>query len=299
MNNPNNKYSKWVFTLLDSGDGLPSPTSITEGLETLSDKFIFQLEECPTTLRKHYQGCFVTRIRKRQQTVLVELGVQFSCELRFLTINRMQGTWEQSQEYCSKEESRVGTEVHRSAELQSEELQKYTGKDIEIFRQKGFYPWQEKVNEIIFEPNTFTIQDSSSREVFWIYDQTGNTGKSLFTKYLCYNNNTITKLAFGSGSQMRSAVVEEGPKKCYIIDIPRQLYNDDFQKNIYSVIEDLKNGFVKSSMYGKSKTLFMEPPIVIIFSNFSCPDNKLSVDRWQKKYIIDNELVVLEDERLM
>ena len=90
---------------------------------------------------------------------------------------------------------------------------------------------------------------------------------------------------------MRASVVEEGAMQCYIIDIPRKLCNDDFQNNIYSVIEDLKNGFVKSSMYGKPKTLFMEPPLVIIFSNAECPTTQLSVDRWKIFGIMDNELV--------
>lgn len=295
MDITSNKYSNWVFTLMEGGefDSLPSSAQLGESLEKISDRFVFQLESCPTTGRKHFQGCFITRIRKRHRTVLMELGIELGIEISQLTVNRMVGTWEQSVEYCSKEDSREGSKTYFSKELESEEGKKYKGNDLMVFKEKGFYPWQASINSIIFEDDSFNIKASSGREVYWIQDLEGNTGKSLFTKYLCYNNPNITKLAFGSGSQMRSAVVEEGAQKCYIIDIPRKLCNDDFQNNIYSVIEDLKNGFVKTSMYGKPRTLFMEPPLVIIFSNFECPTEKLSVDRWKIYSIIRGKLVDL------
>ena len=299
MENNTNKYSKWVFTIME-GDKCPLPShqSLSNALESISDKFVFQLESCPTTDRKHYQGCLITRIRKRHRTVLYDLSVDLQVEITQITIDRMQGSWEQAKEYCSKEDSREGDLTILSPSLQEEENNKYKANDLKVLMDGNLYPWQKAINDIIFEDGSHSIKASSSREVFWIEDLSGNTGKSLFTKYLCYSNPSITKLAFGSGSQMRASVVEEGPQKCYIIDIPRKLCNDDFQNNIYSVIEDLKNGFVKSSMYGKPKTLFMEPPVVIIFSNQECPTEKLSIDRWHIFTIINNKLVELKDERV-
>lgn len=295
-----NKYSKWVFTLMEGGkyETIPSSSQLGEALEHISDKFVFQLETCPTTGRKHYQGCFITRIRKRHRTVLIELAVELSLELTQLTLDRMQGTWEQAAEYCSKEESREGGRTYLSKTLQEEEMTKYKGNDLNVFRTEGFYQWQQSLNDLIFESDSNLIKAASNRQVYWIHDSRGNSGKSLFSKFLCYNNSNITKLPFGSGSQMRASIVEEGQKQCYLIDIPRTLCNDDFQNNIYSVIEDLKNGFIKSSMYGKPKTLFMEPPVVIIFSNNDCPMEKLSLDRWKIFHIINNKLMELKDERL-
>lgn len=287
-----NKYSNWVFTLMQGGEYncLPASSKVGEALERHSDKFVFQLEKCPTTGREHYQGCFITRIRKRHRTILFDLAVDMGVDTERLTIDRMQGTWDQAVEYCSKDESRIGMKTHYSKMLKEENAKKYKGRDLSVFDEKGFYPWQASLYEAIFEDGTYNIKGTSGREVIWIEDLCGNTGKSLFTKFLCFNNSNITKLAFGSGSQMRAAIVEEGPQECYIIDIPRRLCNDDFENNIYSVIEDLKNGFIKSSMYGKPKTLFMEPPVVIIFSNFICPTEKLSIDRWKIYSIMYNEL---------
>jgi len=296
MINTENKYSNWVFTLMQGGefDSLPSSQDLGEGLETISDEFQFQPEICPTTGNKHYQGCFKTRIRKRQSTVLQELTVNTGIVITQLTVDRMCGSWEQSLEYCSKEDSRDGKKIFRSKKLQLAESRKYAANDLQVFKEKGFYPWQKAVNEIIFEGDSMDIKTSSCREVIWIDDIHGNNGKSLFTKYLCYNNPNITKLAFGSGSQMRAAVVEEGARQCYIVDIPRKLCNDDFHQNIFSVVEELKSGFVKSTMYGQSKTLFFEPPIVIIFSNFRCPVEQLSLDRWKILGIMDHKLISYE-----
>lgn len=304
-----NKYSKWVFTLLDLDEeenkklnitsSLPKASELSKALENLSDNFVYQLEKCPTSGRLHVQGYLVTKIRKRQSTVLNELIKLLKVQEKQVQIDRMQGTIEQAREYCTKEETRVGDSIVLSNKLHKEEQNRYKGNDLDVFKTKGFYPWQSDMLKIIFEDGTFNIKASSSREVLWVEDITGNNGKSLFTKYLCYNNQSISKLAFGSGSQMRSAVVEEGPHKCYIIDIPRKLCNDDHANNIYSVIEDLKNGFIKSSMYGKPRTLFMEPPLVIIFANFECPTEKLSVDRWKIYSIIHSSLIHLVDERRM
>lgn len=292
MENSENKYSNWVFTLFSESISteLMPQQNLKEGLETISDKFIFQKEACPKTNRIHYQGCFVTRIRKRHRTVLYELAVNLGIDIKYITIQRMAGTWEQASEYCSKVDTAVSAPVLSSA-LQELEANKYKGGDLQIFARDGFYPWQQEVNDIIFEVGSFDIKSSTSREVIWIEDRTGNTGKSIFTKYLAYNNPLITKLPFGSGSQMRASVVEEGAHKVYIIDIPRTLCNDDSANNIYSIIEDIKNGYVKSSMYGKPRTLFMEPPAIIIFSNMPCPIEKLSVDRWKIYAIINDKLI--------
>jgi hypothetical protein len=296
-----NKYSKWVFTLMEGGEykSLPSSEDLGRALERVSDKFVFQLEECPSSGSKHFQGCLITRIRKRHRTLLVEICADAQVDLHQLTLDRMLGTWEQSVEYCSKSETKVGDRTFLSPDLKREEATKYKANDLKIFENGNFYPWQKDLLDFIFEDNSFNIKAASSRQVVWIEDLSGNCGKSIFTKYLCFNNPNITKLAFGSGSQMRASVVEEGAMGCYLIDIPRTLCNDDHKNNIFSVIEDIKGGHVKSSMYGKPRTLFFEPPIVIIFSNMQCPLEKLSVDRWKIFSIINNKLISIDDERLM
>ena len=47
-----------------------------------------------------------------------------------------------------------------------------------------------------------------------------------------------------------------------------------------SVLEDLKSGLVTNVMYGSGKTLIMEPPHIIVSSNYILKYELLSEDRW-------------------
>lgn len=72
--------------------------------------------------------------------------------------------------------------------------------------------------------------------------------------------------------------------------MPRTLGTDDSVNSIISALEDCLNGFLSSSYYGESKTLLMEPPHVVVFSNQQCPYDKMSSDRWKAFWLIDKEL---------
>jgi len=52
------------------------------------------------------------------------------------------------------------------------------------------------------------------------------------------------------------------------------------------MVEDLKNGFLVSAMYGKNQTLMLDPPHIVVISNMECPEKMLSKDRWTR-YLID------------
>ena len=74
-----------------------------------------------------------------------------------------------------------------------------------------------------------------------------------------------------------------------IYDLHRTRGKSDSLTDILSVIEDIKDGFVTSSMYGDDKQLMMSPPTVIVFSNIRLPYNSLSEDRWDL-YTIHSDL---------
>ena len=58
-----------------------------------------------------------------------------------------------------------------------------------------------------------------------------------------------------------------GPKKIYIIDIPRVQVQDQDIDGMSSVLESVKNGHLKSFMFGNFKGLLMVSPHVVVFSN--------------------------------
>ena len=230
-----NKYKQFVFTLNSDKEGeLISSSLLESSLQKLYSNYFFQLEKGEETGKLHYQGYFVSDIRKRKQTVLndiKELGV----DIKQLTVNPMQGTLEQNTLYCSKSNTSQGKPFTNQLI--------YSGKDIELLDEKeNRYGWQQKLFDYIFEEDVHLLKDpTSSREIIWCFDSCGNSGKSLFTKWICYRNSSTTKVAFGSAQQLRSAIVTIGPKKLFILDIPRTLGDDDSLKNIYSVVREDKN----------------------------------------------------------
>lgn len=289
MDSTSNKFTYWVFTIQKiKGHELPEEESLTKALTLLTDKFLFQLEKATSF---HYQGCCKIKIRKRKLTLLNELSEQLGIPKPMVVLSPMQGTWEQAKAYCSKSETSV-------SEPQTNEVI-YTGKDIEVLDDKEKrFPWQDSIINEIFVQGKTIIKDADDRTIVWISCTKGGTGKSKLVKWACYHNDNIVKISFGTSSQLRSALIAAGPRKVYFVDIPRTLGSDDSIHSLMSALEDLKNGYIVSSMYGKNQSLLLDPPHIVVFSNKECPKTMMSADRWKTFSInINRELVELEAEK--
>ena len=166
----------------------------------------------------------------------------------------------------------------------------YNGRDIMMLNDlSNFRPWQRDIYDMIWDERNSRFQHPHDRHIYWINDPKGNTGKSMFVKWMCVNSpSDILKTSFGTPNQLRSSLISAGPKKCYFIDIPRTSNAEDKLDNLLSIIEDLKIGFLVSNFYGRYSRLVMEPPHIYIFSNDKCPKKKLSEDRWQSYKITSN-----------
>lgn len=275
-----NKYNYWVFTISVTSKGLtlPGEQTMVRVLTNLMEKYYFQLEKV-TSL--HYQGCCKTRIRKRQQTVLNELVAELDIPKEMVTVQCMMGTWDQAKLYCSKSESAMGTPFTNEIT--------YTGDDIKVLdEQSGRYPWQNKVINKIIDEDSNGIKAADDRTIIWIEDPQGGNGKSKLVKWCCARYDSIVKISFGTSNQLRSAIIAAGPRRVYFIDVPRTLGSDDSMASLLSAIEDLKNGFVVSAMYGKNQSILLDPPHIIIISNDKCPTNMMTLDRW-RNYVINYE----------
>lgn len=274
-----NKYSKWVITIQAvKGHQLPGEQTVLRVFKTLTEKYLFQLEQA-TSL--HYQGCFQTRIRKRKQTVINEFVAELDIPRSMVVIDPMQGTWEQAKAYCSKEESGLG-KVFSSEVL-------YSGTDITLLDDTARrYPWQSSIIKKLIDEDTNSVKNADDRSIVWVEDPKGGNGKSKLVKWCCCNFNDIVKISFGTSNQLRSAIIAAGPRRAYFIDVPRTLGSDDSMASMMSAVEDLKNGFVVSAMYGKNQSLVLDPPHIVLFSNQPCPKKYMSNDRWEL-YIINRE----------
>jgi len=277
--NDENKYSYWVFTIQGvNGDDLVDQSALVKTLDKLTEKYLFQRELAASP---HYQGCCKTRIRKRQQTFLKDLVKDLEIPLACVTINKMEGTWDQAVLYCSKLDTKAGDIVTN--------IVSYSGDDIKVIDDAdGRYPWQDKIINEIIDESQARVKDTDDRSIIWIQDSKGGNGKSKLVKWCCFRYNDIIKISFGTSNQLRSALIAAGAKRAYFIDVPRTLGSDDSLASLMSALEDLKNGFIVSAMYGKHQSLLLDPPHIVVFSNDTCPERYMSTDRW-KIYTINYE----------
>lgn len=72
-----------------------------------------------------------------------------------------------------------------------------------------------------------------------------------------------------------------GKKDLYIVDLARSKSKNDKEEDLLSVLEDIKSGLVTNAMYGSGKTLLIEPPHIIVSSNYVLKYELLSNDRWE------------------
>lgn len=158
----------------------------------------------------------------------------------------------------------------------------YNASDIAIFEnEKNWYPWQKQIYSHVFGSNG-NFKTAHPRHIISLVDRAGNSGKSSFFKWLFYHHPTaIGRIGYGSASQLRSSVVNIGKKELYVVDLARSKSKTDRQEDLLSVLEDLKSGLVTNAMYGSGKTLIMEPPHIIVSSNYVLNYELLSKDRWE------------------
>lgn len=302
----NNQLYRWCFTINDPRNKaevgecqdqdrfLPSHLlqRIIE-LELDSKDWIFQLERGEEG-RLHYQGAFSLRKKVLKSSLLrsfravykvlydeAETGCTVEQIFKNTTIMPMLGSKEEAWKYCSKEDSR------EKGPWSKETKGQYNGEDLPS--RHNFYYYQQYVLAM-FEQHK--KKPSPNREVNWLYDPIGNTGKSVLTKYLLWKHGADVMIVPRANAQnMRTVIIDRGPKLLYLFDIPRTLGREEHKEDIYSVIEDVKNGTVLSAMYGRDAQLLMYPPIVWVFSNYRPEVESLSLDRWRI-------FIMKEDKRL-
>jgi hypothetical protein len=167
--------------------------------------------------------------------------------------------------------------------LQNEVLkdQEYKGEDLKVFENREtWYSWQKEIYEMFFDDNN-KIKKPHDRKIHHIVCLSGNSGKSSFFKWIYFHNQEdIGRITYGTSSQIRTSLVNTGAKKLYIVDLARSKSKQDSEQDLLAAIEDLKSGVVLTSMYGSSKKLLMNPPAILISSNYVFKETGLSEDRW-------------------
>ena len=289
MKTKGKSYFAWSFTYQETKD-LPfsQEDSVNPSGKILGDeidlerallhikvaKYVFQLEKGESG-RYHYQGCLELKDRlncnqlRKKLASLLRNNYSAGCLTLQPTHNR-----EASEFYSMKIDTRVS-----GPWLFPLNGKIYTGSDLVGLNE--FYPWQKTIM-------SFLMKDPDPRKVFLVNDHKGNSGKSTFAKYLCYYHKAFMVPAGLSSSQLIASLINAGPRKIYIIDLPRNTSKQELDRFIFS-IESLKTGNLSSAYYGGAKTLLMDRPHVLITCN-TLPDLRvLSYDMWSIYEIIPSD----------
>ncbi|AXH76395.1 MAG: putative viral replication protein [Cressdnaviricota sp.] len=150
-----------------------------------------------------------------------------------------------------------------------EQVVRYESIKTQLLQQFKDVKWnkvQTKILEIISER-------PDNREVNWIYDEDGNTGKSYLSKYLQLTED----IYYITGGKQNDILYGYEGQEIVIIDLART-YADNLE-HIYTIIENLKNGMYLSTKYETIQKIFKVPHIIVM-ANFRPDKTKLSRDRW-------------------
>jgi hypothetical protein len=123
------------------------------------------------------------------------------------------------------------------------------------------------------------LKRQDGRQILWIYNKVGNTGKSHFGTWLQDKHD-----AFEMCGQWDRDVDQWNGSKWIFLDLTRA---DEDSIHYYKAIEKMKNGRARSGRY-KGKSRRKKPPRIVVFSNFYPDENYLSEDRWDIYIVPEN-----------
>lgn len=218
--------------------------------------YMFQLEKGETTGTYHFQGTMNLKERVRPKALAIKLNDIFKgIRVVATSTNGVKAL----QEYCMKDDTRVqgpwsDSPVYRGQDLPTELL-----------------PYQKQLEMYI-------LGQVNPREIIWIYDIFGNSGKSIWAKYM-YFHHKVMKLTWGDTSNMINVIYKTGAQRAYIFDLSRTKPKAFSNQDLYSAIEDIKNGYIVNSKY-ETGILTMNPPHIVVLANHLPDTTAISADRW-------------------
>lgn len=292
-----NKYDRWCLTVQSvNRSGLPRPNELRDCLEQIASKYVFQLE-VGEKKKKHYQCAFSTKERTRQATLLRKMSGILNRDPAQFQVERQYGTWDEAVSYCIKLKERVGDEFYSNFKI-------YDESDLKMILEKeSRRPFQQSIIEMVLnsDENDFIIPHD--RTIYWIHDQTGGSGKSRIVKWFMRKfPRRVASFSCNTDSQLRCAAIDAQCRDLVFVDIPRaqryQANHDEKIANILSALEDIKNGCVSSSMYGRYRTMLCAPCHVFVFSNNAAPSHMLTKDRWCECVLTENYELKAKTESL-
>lgn len=141
--------------------------------------------------------------------------------------------------------------------------------------------------------------EPNRRDVNFIFNPLGGCGKSVTADYISLNPDFKALLApqLASAERWNTALIDQMEEffsvhgfypKTIIVDLTRNDDNVNIE-HLYSSLENIKNGRLDSTFYGKFKRIRFKPPHLIVFTNNVPNLSALSQDRFKLFTIAEDE----------
>ncbi len=250
-----NPSKKWCFTLNNPTTDERTRLGAIGANSSMVEAYMWE-DEISDSGTEHLQGFIIWYKKVRPVSASGIVRAHWT---------KMKGSLEQNIAYCSK----TGINVITNQDY---------NEPVIVLREDQLFTWQIELRDLL-------IVSPDDRMINWYFDLDGNTGKSIFCKYMVVKHKAM--LVSGKGNDMKYAIASTAIKpKIVIIDVPRSV-NPDFIS--YQGIEEIKNGLFFSGKYESSQVV-MNPPHIVIFANFPPDESKFSEDRWN---------IIKIDERML
>lgn len=246
------------------------PKRLIDTLAGMS-RFVFQLERGLNAGVLHFQGYLGLKKKQRLSTLATILH---KAGLHGLHLSAAVDT-EALKKYCLKKDPTyvAGPWDDRDS-----------GQDIPVLDEKALYPWQAEILRQLRE-------NPDDRKVCWLVDSKGAAGKSSFAKFLCKHKIALP-MTYTDAKDCMYMVTQQSHQPAYVFDLTRCKPAALSATDLYSVMEQLKNGLLQNTKYVAKAGILRPPTHVWVFSN-SVPDYKsLSQDRWMVYEINENRNLI-------
>jgi len=237
----------WAFTMFNF---LEIKATIVAYLEKNCVKWTIGIEKCPTTGNEHLQGYFELKKKMRLTSI----------QNKPVTWSKLAPTYSgeyDNDKYCSKDGNLF-------SKFPKDKV------PVEILLKSELRPFQRDLEKIV-------LQKADDRKIIWITDEDGQHGKSKFSKYLIHHHGAVY-ITEGKKNDIINIVYMaclNADPTIILVDIPR------CNKNVsYKVLEEIKNGIICNCKYETGCKL-INPPHIVVFSNWAPDLTKFTKDRWQ------------------
>ena len=298
---PSPSSTRWCFTLNNPTE--PERVTLAQaGIENAAQQIVYLIvgREVGAEGTPHLQGFVIFEKPIRRSTVKIRLGSE-----RF-HLEPARGTSQQASDYCKKEKdfdeygefpNKQGkrSDIDRFNDWLNELDSPPDRITLSALFPALFLRYNKSLMEMvrlrfprqpIFDINSVELrewqrelddalnEDPDDRKIHWYTDESGGAGKSWMATYL-YSKYPHCQLV-KAGKLEDMAHTLDTHSSIFVFDIPRSR-TEYFQ---YSILEQLKDGFVFSPKYDSHMKVWPKNVHVICFANEHPDLDKLSLDRW-------------------